>query len=414
METEQQPSRKRRLRVKNVQLESYTDEELAYYNKLGPDEQTNIAKLEKKMLDMSDSAIPARFKVLQSPIDDKIKSIAMSKLDELSSLCTSSGEYYKINHYMQSLCRIPFGKYQSLPVTKGNREESKEFISKIKHSLDDKVYGHTSAKDQIIRLLAQWISNPESKGLVIGIQGSMGTGKTTLIKDAICEALGLPFAFVPLGGVSDGSFLVGHGYTYEGSTWGKIVDILMRCECMNPVFFFDELDKVSCTHHGDEIINILIHMTDAIQNAHFHDKYFSNLEFDLSRSLIIFSYNEESNIHPVLKDRMVRINTAGYKLDDKIAICEKHMINSVLHEFGFPEGHVIFSKEILKEIIGTVETEEGVRNLRRALHDIISNINLTLLLEENMDNKPVQVTSKHVHKFLPKSKDDSAYKMMYM
>ncbi|NBP65056.1 MAG: AAA family ATPase [Bacteroidetes bacterium] len=285
-------------------------------------------------------------------------------------------------NYIQNLCRVPFGLYKKLPVTKDDNNAIRDFIVNMKDSMDTKIYGHKDTKDHIVRLLAQWISNPESKGLVIGIQGSMGTGKTTLIKDAICKVLGLPFAFIPLGGISDGSFLTGHSYTYEGSMWGNVVDNLMKCGCMNPVFFFDELDKVSCTHHGDEIINILIHMTDASQNDNFRDKYFSNIEFDISRSLIIFSYNNEQNINPILKDRMVRISTNGYSANDKVIICEKHMIPSIMKEFGFKsDSDIVFSKEILKLIISQVTKEEGVRNLKRALYNIVSNLNLQIILQ---------------------------------
>lgn len=408
---------KRRLRIKNANIDNYDPEEFTYYKNLPLDEKLEIADAENRLAELNNTSVPFRFRILKSPIDDKIKHIAVSKLDELSSMCSSSGEYHKINRFVQNMTRIPFGKYKSLPLNKDNREEVRSFILGIKNSLDDEVYGHKDAKDQVVRLLAQWISNPLSKGLVIGIQGAMGTGKTTLIKDAICKVLGIPFAFIPLGGISDGSYLIGHGYTYEGSTWGKIVDVLMKCQCMNPVFFFDELDKVSCTQHGEEIINILIHMTDATQNSQFHDKYFSNLEFDLSRSLIIFSYNDESNIHPVLKDRMVRIKTSGYKKEDKIAICEQHMIHAVLKEFGFEKDRIVFSREILSNIIEDIEQEQGVRNLRRAIHDIVSNINLEYLVEEHgqEESKSIIVTDKHLKKYLLKSKEDNiSLKMMYM
>lgn len=405
---------KRRLRVKNDLIEYYNDEELAFYKKMSIDEQIHIAKMEKLISEMTNSDVPQRFKILQSDIDDKIKALAIQKLDQLNSLFPGCSEYQKINQYIQSLCKIPFGTYKALPVDKYNRDAIKTFIVDVQKTMDEKIYGHKDSKEQIIRLLAQWISNPKSKGLVLGIQGSMGTGKTTLIKDAICKALNLPFVFVPLGGISDGSFLTGHSYTYEGSTWGHIVDNLMKCGCMNPVFFFDELDKVSCTHHGDEIINILIHLTDATQNESFHDKYFSNLDFDLSRSLIIFSYNDESCIHPVLKDRMVRISTSGYTLSDKITICNEHMIVAILKEFSLSKKDIVFSDDVIKAIIDKVGKEEGVRNLRRGLHEIIGNINLARILDDLC--LPVVVTEKCLGKYLksPKNETNISVQMMYM
>ena len=282
----------------------------------------------------------------------------------------------------------------------------------MRATMDENVYGHLKAKDHIIRLLAQWISNPLSKGLVLGIQGSMGTGKTTLIKEAICKTLNLPFAFVPLGGASDAAYLVGHSYTYEGAKWGRIVDVLMQCKCMNPVLFFDELDKVSTGRHGDEIINILIHLTDASQNEHFHDKYFDNLDFDLSRSLMIFSYNVEENINPILRDRMVCIHTDGYNAKDKVIIAKNHLIPYLTAEFGFPKDSILFPDDVLHSIITRVETEEGIRNFRRALHEIFSNVNLKRLIDENEKEKekpllPFTVTEKDVKAFLSSTSSDS-------
>ena len=92
--------------------------------------------------------------------------------------------------------------------------------------MDDAVYGHDKAKQQILQFVAQNISNPNPKGLVLGVQGPYGNGKTTLIEKGFAKALGRPFCTIPLGGVQDGSFLEGHSFTYEGSRWGMIVNVL--------------------------------------------------------------------------------------------------------------------------------------------------------------------------------------------
>lgn len=418
--------RRKRTRIYNERYEYYNNDEKAYYKSLDDEERHKIATQESEIMYLNNRLIPLRFQILNSGLDPKTCALAIQKLEHLNKMSeSSSSEYYKIMNWIEAICRIPFGVYKPLPVNKNSpQEDIREFVKNIKVSMDSKVYGHESAKDHIVRLLAQWISNPESKGLVIGIQGSMGTGKTTLVKDAICKVLGLPFALIPLGGVSDGSFLVGHSYTYEGSTWGRIVDMLMRCECMNPVVFFDELDKVSTTRHGEEIINILIHMTDSTQNENFTDKYFTNIEFDLSRSLIIFSYNNEDNINPILRDRMVKIKTDGYKMADKIVILKKHLIPGILSEFGYKEDQIVFSEAILKQIILKIDEEEGVRNLKRAIHDIISNLNLVRLLESPPPPPPgegdekachIEVTEEHVTKYVNVSKrrNPESFNMMY-
>jgi ATP-dependent Lon protease len=392
--------RKRKPRPFNEQYVNYSRSEKYYFNRLDDDTKDVIAKREADIAAMNNRLVPLRFQILESCLDAKTRAVAIQKLDHIYGMDTSSGDYHKMLNWVETICKVPFGKYLPLSVSKdSSREEIKGFIAAIKETMDTKVFGHATAKDQIVRLLAQWISNPQAKGLVIGIQGSMGTGKTTLIKEAICKVLGLPFAMIPLGGVSDGSFLVGHSYTYEGSTWGRIVDMLIKCGCMNPVIFFDELDKVSTTRHGEEIINILIHMTDASQNETFNDKYFTGVDFDLSRSLIIFSYNDEDRVNPILRDRMVKIKTDGYKTSDKLVISQRHLVPEILGEFGFEAGQVCFSDSVVRHMIGLVEKEEGVRNLKRAIHDVVSNLNLGKLLENTL-KFPIQVETKDADRFV--------------
>ena len=209
-----------------------------------------------------------------------------------------------------------------------------EFMMNAKKTLDEAVYGLNDAKMQIMQMMAQWISNPQSIGTAIAIKGPMGTGKTTLIKDGISKILNRPFAFVALGGATDSSFLEGHSYTYEGSTWGHIVEILKQSKCMNPVIYFDELDKVSDTPKGEEIIGILTHLTDTTQNAQFKDKYFNGIDIDLSKCLFIFSYNDENKVNPILRDRMYKIETEGYNMKDKMTIVKNYLIPSIEKNIG--------------------------------------------------------------------------------
>ena len=128
-------------------------------------------------------------------------------------------------------------------------EKRKLFILNVKDKLDKSVYGNDKSKKIIETIIAQWISG-KNDGAIIGFNGAPGVGKTTLAKKGISECLvdddnnTRPFSFIPLGGSSNGSTLEGHNYTYVGSTWGKIVDVLMDTKCLNPIFFFDEVDKI--------------------------------------------------------------------------------------------------------------------------------------------------------------------------
>jgi ATP-dependent Lon protease len=235
-----------------------------------------------------------------------------------------------------------------------------------------------------MQLLGQLITNPSAIGTSVAIHGVPGSGKTTLLKDGVSKILNRPFAFIALGGATDSSFLEGHGYTYEGSTWGKIVQILIESRCMNPVIYFDELDKISDTPKGEEILNILVHLTDTTQNNQFHDKYFSEINFDLSRCLFIFSYNDESKISPILLDRMYKIKTNGYSNKEKIIISKDYLLPKIREQIKFTIQDLHINDDVLYYIIENyTSNEKGVRNIKRCLEIIYSKINLFRLMKPN-------------------------------
>jgi ATP-dependent Lon protease len=208
------------------------------------------------------------------------------------------------------------------------------------------------------------------------------THNTSLVKEGISKILNREFAFVPLGGATDSSYLEGHSYTYEGSAWGKIVDILIRSKSMNPVIYFDELDKISETPKGEEIIGILTHLTDTSQNSQFHDKYFAEIDFDLSKCLFIFSYNDPFKVNPILLDRMYKIKTTGYQVKDKIVIAKQYLIPKIRYEVNFKEGDINIPDSTLNYIIDTyTEKEDGVRNLKRCIEIIYKKLNLYRLVK---------------------------------
>ena len=218
----------------------------------------------------------------------------------------------------------------------------------------------------------------------------MGNGKTTLVKEGIAKAINRPFAFIALGGASDSSFFDGHNYTYEGSHWGRIIEILIQSQCMNPVIYFDELDKVSDTNKGQEIIHLLTHLTDHSQNNQFQDNYFSGINIDLSKVLFIFSFNDESKVDRILKDRMYVINTTGFKKEEKLKIANDYLLPELLDNFKYNDS-IIFNDDIIGEIIDEyTSSEEGVRNLKRCLETIISKVNMYELLYDK-DNNEIEI-----------------------
>ncbi len=353
-----------------------------FYN-LSNEEQEEIYKLEKILEKVGyNIPEPLRFKFLKLKISNNVKNIIISKLEQLNNMTPCSGEYFKLSNWINTLSKIPIGQYHTLPI-KNTDNDIAPYLQNIKSTIDKNIFGHDETKEQIIRILAQWISNPNSNGYVIGIQGSPGVGKTKLIKEGICKAMEYPFSFISLGGISDASYLNGHHYTYQGATYGKIIECLIKARVMNPVFLFDELDKVSNTSRGDEIINTLIHITDPVQNDKYNDKYFEEIDLDLSKSLIIFTYNDENAINPILKDRMITIKVSGYNSKEKLILCRDYIIPELLPQYNMKKEDLIFEDTLLKNIIDNYGNEEGVRNLKRILNDIISWINVLKYIPTN-------------------------------
>jgi len=393
--------------------------DLRYFRRhMTPEQQQKVIADLKKIHAVSIIQKPYRLSLLETDMPVQFKAIAMRKINSLRHMEPGCGEYYKVKNWVDTFMKIPFNKTKNLPLTiEDGLARCSEFMEASKTTLDTAVYGLNDAKLQIMQMVGQWISNPGAMGSAIAIKGPMGTGKTSLVKEGISKILGRDFAFIALGGATDSSFLEGHSYTYEGSTWGKIVEIIIQCGSMNPVIYFDELDKISETAKGEEIVGILTHLTDTSQNAQFHDRYFAEIDFDLSKCLFIFSYNDESKVNPILLDRMYRINTSGYNKKDKTQIAQKYLIPKICAQVGFREGDIVIPDTVIEHIVENyTEGEQGVRNLKRCLEVVHRKLNLyrlikpdTPLFEKEMSLKvtfPFSVTDEVVDKLVKQANDD--------
>ena len=289
---------------------------------------------------------------------------------------------------------------QDITVSYSNINSKLEYVSNglndINNILNKATHGHDNAKRQIQRIIGQWI-NGEQTGYCFGFEGPPGVGKTSLAKKGIAYCLKdaddspRPFSFIAIGGSSNGSVLEGHNYTYVGSTWGKIVDVLIENKCMNPIIFIDELDKVSRTEHGREIIGILTHIIDTTQNDSFQDKYFNGIDIDLSKALFVFSYNDVDAIDKILLDRIHRIKFDTLSLDDKISITNNFILPELLDKMGLTDN-ILFSNDVIIFIIDNYTNEPGVRKLKELFFEIIGEINIEILKNEQFYDIPINIT----------------------
>jgi len=360
--------------------------ELDYFSKQSPERQNSLRSLMKKMTDMSliEGSVPPKFRVLELPVSDYIKSNVIKKITAVEEMGPDSGESYKLRSWIDAFLKIPFGKIVPLPVTiEHGPMLCNAFMTEARRTMDKHIYGMTPAKTQILQIIAQLIVNPTSVGNVIALQGAMGVGKTSLARNAIADVMKRPFEFFSLGGASDVAGFVGHSYTYEGSMWGRIADSIMHAGAMNPVMYFDELDKVSTTPHGEEIVNMMIHLTDRSQNSQFHDRYFSGVDFDLSQCLFVFSFNDIEKVHPILRDRMTVIHCGGYNEKDKTVILKDYIWPQLLERLKFTKDEIILSDAAIKHIISEYsEDEKGVRTLIRTVEGMMTRLNMLRVMQD--------------------------------
>ena len=390
--------------------ENTIDDQIDQFKALdSPKKRVMLEALEKRS-EYVKKEEPLMFRLLQMKLNPETMAMVMTRYNSLNTMDVSSGEYYKLRAWMEKLVAMPLGLYKEMPVRLEDGAEScAPFMNKARKCLDEAIYGQDDAKLQIMQFIASKIANPTASGLSLLLMGPPGIGKTSLIKNGIAKALEWPFQFISLGGDSDSTTFTGHQFVYEGSHCGRIANCLAQAKSMSMILMFDELDKVSATPKGEEIQNLLVHMTDPVQNMEFEDKYLSGIPLDLSRAMLVFSGNDMSKIDKVLLDRMVVVQLQGYQPKDKIAIAEQFLLPGALKEVNLMEK-VAISREILQHILDTYAKEEtGVRELKRCIEQIVQRINMLRMFNVKElpfhipnFNLPFVLKKEHVDLFLKK------------
>ena len=399
-------------------MEDYTEEEVEYLEALDEKHRIELIAYENELRESKKPPVPLRFKILKSDLSDGAKYLILNKLDEMGY-----ADDIKINQWVDGLAMVPFGKYAEPTVSIADGKQAVfQFLKKANDCLNESIYGHDEAKAQILEYIAQYVTNPRSNGKCLALQGPPGNGKTTLVRNGVAKAIGRPFAQISLGGANDVSVLSGHDFTYEGSQCGRIVTILRETGIMNPVFYFDELDKVSTTHRGEDIYNFLCHLTDFSQNCAYHDKYYEGIDIDLSKAIFIFSFNDITRINPILLDRLHVIQTKGFGLDEKVSIAKNYLIPAQMKEIGLED--VQFTDEALRDIIVShCKEEQGVRKLKRMLEGVLTKLNILQFVKMDSGIKlpydipdltfPIKVDHRILSKLVKEEQSFSKHMMMY-
>ena len=400
--------------------EDTIDDQIDQFKEMTAEKQKQLLDaLEKRPANKEQNMM---FKILTMNLPPNIQSMILSKYNSLQMLEPGSGEFFKLRNWLEKVTSIPFGIYKDIPVKiEDGQDACGAFMQRARNCLEDAIYGQEEAKLQIMQFIATKISNPDHRGLSLLLAGPPGIGKTSLIKNGIAKALNWPFQFISLGGDSDATTYTGHQLVYESSHSGKIANSIINAKSMSMVLMFDELDKISTTPKGEEVQNMLIHLTDPVQNEDFEDKYLSGVPIDLSKVMFVFSANDLNKVDKILLDRMMVINLQGYQQKDKLAIAENYLLPTALQEVGLTEK-VALSKEVIEHIVKEYASDEtGVRELKRCIEQIVQKINMLRIfnskeLPYHIPNfhLPFVVKKDHIDLFLKKktpSQDISVQRM---
>ena len=262
-------------------------------------------------------------------------------------------------NYLELMVDLPWNEYVSDHFDLNNAQ----------NILDRDHFGLEKVKERIIEYLAVLKLKGDMKSPILCLAGPPGVGKTSLGK-SIADAIGRKYIRMSLGGLRDESEIRGHRKTYIGAMPGRIIQSMRKAGQANPVFVLDEIDKVIGMNVQGDPSAALLEVLDPEQNTSFYDNYLET-SFDLSRVLFIATANNLGNIHPALLDRMEIIDIAGYLLEEKIQIAQRHLIPKQLKENGLEKKKIQFSDQIIEKIILNYSRESGVRNLEKLIAKVI-------------------------------------------
>ena len=380
---------------------------LTFFLQLKLKKSQNIIKQEiERIKELSLENIDYKKQLISNKnIPDNVKVLTLEKIQEMKLY---NNEYYKQLTFVKHIINFPWSSqnddlfYESLKV---ESKKSIDYLSKVEDKLKKSSFGHEEAKKLLLQIIGKWISNPSSQGTSFGLVGPPGVGKTLLAK-SVSKALDIPFVQITLGGQNDGELLHGHGYTYSGSQPGLIIKKMVEAGKSRCILYFDELDKSTLKNGNiNEITSILIHLTDPNMNKTFQDRFFQGIEFPLDKVIMIFSYNDSSQVDPILLDRLNEINIKSYTTSEKIKIAKEFIIQELINSIGLQqEDWTHLTDEIIEYIIENYTNEAGVRDIKRYIEKIFLTLNLDKIYQrgEFQNSYLKEVTKEIINNILEK------------
>lgn len=374
---EQDINIKVRSQINKVQREYYLKEQMrAIQEELGQDEaiedeiETWLNQLKKLKL--------------APKIHEKVE----KEIKRLSKIQPSSAEGGVIRTYIEWILALPWNK-----ASKGTID-----IKNAEKILNEDHYGLEKVKDRILEYLAVMKLSKSMKGPILCLVGPPGVGKTSVAR-SIARAVGRDFVRMSLGGVRDEAEIRGHRRTYIGAIPGRIMSAIKEAGTNNPIFLFDEVDKIGADFRGDPA-SALLEVLDPEQNKEFTDHYLE-IPFDLSKVMFITTANTTDTIPRPLLDRMEVIHVPGYTEEEKVKIAEKYLVPKKIKEHGLKDENITISESTIRSIINYYTRESGVRNLEREIANLCRKVARKIVEE---DATRFRVTAGNIESYLGKKR----------